>query len=134
MKFIEYPLPAMGEKPDSSEILRTRRTELNLTQQQVAEGAHIQLQQYQRLELGERKIENASMRIALSICAVLKLDPFVLFPECISMNTYSDSAVRSEQFTMNASTVMPIFESVCNLFNDKFGTSRSEERRVGKEC
>ena len=67
-------------------ILRTRREQLELTQQQVADKAKIQLRQYQRLESGERSVLGASMRIGLSVCAVLKLDPFFLFPETKYMN------------------------------------------------
>lgn len=62
-------------QPDKS-ILITRRKQLNMTQQQVADAAHIQLRQYQRLESGERSMASASMRIGLSICSVLKLDPY----------------------------------------------------------
>lgn len=62
-------------------ILKDRRVELELTQQQVAERARIQLRQYQRLESGERSMYGASLRIALSICDVLKLDPFRFVPE-----------------------------------------------------
>lgn len=64
-------------------ILRNRRDEFGMTQQQVADAAGIQLRQYQRLESGERMMAGASMRIGLSICAVLKLDPyrFVYIPQ-----------------------------------------------------
>ncbi len=64
-------------------ILRNRRTEFGMTQQQVADAAGMQLRQYQRLENGERTMAGASMRIGLSICAVLKLDPyrFVSIPQ-----------------------------------------------------
>lgn len=57
-------------------ILRNRRTEFGMTQQQVADAAGIQLRQYQRLENGERTMASASMRIGLSICLVLKLNPY----------------------------------------------------------
>ena len=60
----------------SHHILQNQRKFLGLTQQQVADAAHIQLRQYQRLESGERSMLAASMRIGLSICAALKLDPF----------------------------------------------------------
>lgn len=61
-------------------ILQKRRTDMNLTQQQVADAAGIQLRQYQRLESGERTMAGASMRIGLSICDVLKLDPHRFVP------------------------------------------------------
>lgn len=61
-------------------ILYYRRKQLGMTQQQVADAAHIQLRQYQRLEKGERTMAAASMRIGLSICYVLKLDPYRFYP------------------------------------------------------
>ena len=68
------------------DMLKHRRIALGLTQQQVADLAHIQWRQYQRLESGERSIYSASMRIGLSVCWVLKLDPFRFIPE-LSMRT-----------------------------------------------
>lgn len=62
-------------------ILQKRRAELNMTQQQVADTAKIQLRQYQRLESEERSITSASARIMLSVCAALKLDPYLFLPE-----------------------------------------------------
>ena len=62
-------------------ILHKRRTELKMTQQQAADKAKIQLRQYQRLESEERSITSASARIMLSVCAALKLDPYLFFPE-----------------------------------------------------
>ena len=56
--------------------LKYRREELGLSQQQVATAAGINLRQYQRLESGERKMSSSSMRIGLSICRVLMLDPY----------------------------------------------------------
>lgn len=56
--------------------LLLRRQEFGMTQQEVADAAHIQLRQYQRLESGERSMASASMRIGLSICRVLELDPY----------------------------------------------------------
>ena len=63
-------------------ILQTQRKKLGLTQQQVADAANIQLRQYQRLESGERSMAGASMRIGLSVCDVLKLDPHRFVPHC----------------------------------------------------
>ena len=69
-------------EPDRAILVR-RRKQLGLTQQQVADAAHIQLRQYQRLESGERSMASASLRIGLSVCAVLQLDPrrFVFVPQ-----------------------------------------------------
>ncbi len=59
----------------SGHILKNRREELGMTQQQVADKAHIQLRQYQRFENGERELCSSSMRIGVSICHALELDP-----------------------------------------------------------
>ena len=56
--------------------LRFRREEKHLSQQQVADLAGITLRQYQRFESGERRMSSASLKIGLSICRVLELDPY----------------------------------------------------------
>lgn len=63
-------------------ILKNRRLELELTQQQVADMAKIQLRQYQKLESGEQSIYGASFRIAISVCKALQLDP-QRFIDCV---------------------------------------------------
>ena len=60
---------------DDAGVLRSRREQLGLTQQQVAKQAGIQFSLYQRLESGERSLSGCSMRVGLSICSVLLLDP-----------------------------------------------------------
>ncbi len=62
-------------------IFKQRRLELNMTQQQVADEAGILLRQYHRIESGERSITGMSARILLSVCAVLRLNPYDFFPE-----------------------------------------------------
>ena len=61
-------------------ILKERRTELHMTQIQVAMESVIALQQYQRFEKGIRPLENCSFRIGLRIFATLELDPYDIFP------------------------------------------------------
>jgi len=61
-------------------ILKTRREQLGLSQQQVADMAHIPLKQYQRLETGETGIVGTSFKIGLSVCTVLLLDPYSFLP------------------------------------------------------
>lgn len=56
--------------------LRYRREEFGMTQQQVADACGITLRQYQKFESGDRNMSAASLRIGLSICHVLKLDPY----------------------------------------------------------
>ena len=58
------------------QIIRERRIELGLTQEETAIELGISLQQYQRYEYGERKFSNCPMRIGLRICALLELDPY----------------------------------------------------------
>ena len=67
-------------------ILYKRREEMGLTQQQVADAAKIQLRRYQRLESGERTMAGASLRIALAICHVLKLDPYRFHPDFMGID------------------------------------------------
>ena len=57
-------------------IIRERRIELGLTQEQAALELGISLQQYQRYEYGKRRFSNCPMRIGLRICALLELDQF----------------------------------------------------------
>lgn len=60
-------------------ILQHRRKELGYTQKQVADRASILVGQYQRMESGDRLISASSGRILLSVCEVLKLDPYLFF-------------------------------------------------------
>jgi transcriptional regulator with XRE-family HTH domain len=58
----------------TSNILKERRINLRLTQQEVAEKAGILLQQYQKFESGERKIESATFQTACKIIEALDMD------------------------------------------------------------
>ena len=57
-------------------ILRDRRLELGLTQEEIALELGMSLHQYQRYEYGETTLSNTRMKNGLRICAVLELDPF----------------------------------------------------------
>lgn len=75
----EFPVSNDGNyilMQSDSQVLLSRREQLGLTQQQVADIAGIQLRQYQRIESGERDIANCSMHVGLSVCAALLLDPY----------------------------------------------------------
>lgn len=63
---------------EDHQVLKSRRKQLGLTQQEVANRAHINLMQYNRLETGERHLSGCSMRVGLAVCAVLLLNPFEL--------------------------------------------------------
>ena len=58
----------------TSNILKERRINLRLTQQEVAEKAKILPQQYQKFESGERKIESATFQTACKIIEALDMD------------------------------------------------------------
>ena len=58
----------------TSNILKERRINLRLTQQEVAEKAKILPQQYQKFESGERKIESATFQTACKIIEALNMD------------------------------------------------------------
>ena len=75
----EFPKSTDGEYVAAltdDRILLNRRTRLGLTQRQVAEMAGVPIRQYQRLESGETEISKTTARVALSVCAVLLLDPY----------------------------------------------------------
>lgn len=65
-------------KQNVGKILRKAREMQGMSQMQVASLAGINLGQYQRLEYGIRDFELCSMKVGLSICFVLNLDPFLL--------------------------------------------------------
>lgn len=61
-----------------TKIIRAARDAMGYSQQQVATIIGVHVRQYQRIECGERDIRYASMKLGLSICAVLGIDPLVL--------------------------------------------------------
>lgn len=61
-----------------SRIIMQRRIDSGYSQQEVASLIGVQVRQYQRLEYGERSFASASMKLGLSICALLNIDPFWL--------------------------------------------------------
>ena len=70
----------MTREKDIGKILRSRRLELGMTQEQVALKLGMSIHQYQRYEYGEHRFPNIPMRIGLRVCTVLELDPFELLP------------------------------------------------------
>ena len=61
------------------ENIRSLRVDAGMTQQQVADKAHIVLQQYQKFESGERNIMTCSFQIACRIIEALKMDITAFF-------------------------------------------------------
>lgn len=64
----------MSNETSVQSILKARREELGLTQQQVADAASVNIRQYQKFESGERKISGTSFRIGVAIADILELD------------------------------------------------------------
>ena len=64
--------------PRQVRIISNARKAMGYSQQQVATIIGVHVRQYQRIECGERDIRYASMKLGLSICAVLGIDPLVL--------------------------------------------------------
>ena len=65
-----------------AQVLKNRRIELELTQQEVALELGMHIRQYQRFEYGEQSLAKCSMHTGLRICAVLRLDPYeAVFPD-----------------------------------------------------
>lgn len=124
MNFINFPL-AFDDRITSQEILRTRREKLGLSQQQVAKGAKLQLRQYQRIESGERNLETATLRTALAICAVLKLDPYTFFPEGEIMNKFCEINREPSSTSDMEETLTVFLQQACELYNDNFDTNYS---------
>ena len=60
----------------AGELLRDRRLELGLSQEELALELGMSIHQYQRYEYGETKLANCRMQIGLRICAILELNPF----------------------------------------------------------
>lgn len=104
--FVPYQFPTSPDGrffigQSEGQILRDRREQLEMTQQQVVNMAGIQLKQYQRLELGERTLAGCSMRIGLAVCAALLLDPYeMVCPE----------VAQPDPSTMKPQRTVEIFE------------------------
>lgn len=58
-------------KPVPKNSVQTLRLVRGLTQQEVADRAHMTVSQLQRIEYGERKIENLSLKTAISLASAL---------------------------------------------------------------
>ena len=63
----------------SAKLLYDRRKSKNMTQQEVADIADINIRQYQMFECGTREIKNAPFRLAMNVCNTLDIKPNELF-------------------------------------------------------
>ena len=60
----------------AGQLLRERRLELGMTQEEIALELGMSIHQYQRYEYGETKLANSRMKTGLRICSILELDPY----------------------------------------------------------
>lgn len=72
MIFIPFEMPQSDDGKYTAlltddSVLKTRRAQLGLSQQEVADMAHMPLSQYQRLESGDDILAGASMKNGLAI-------------------------------------------------------------------
>jgi transcriptional regulator with XRE-family HTH domain len=59
------------QKPVEKTKIADLRAIKGMTQQELADQAHMSISQLQRLEYGERKIENLSLKTAISLANAL---------------------------------------------------------------
>ena len=71
-------------------ILRDRRKELGLTQEEVALELGMSIHQYQRYEYGESEMSNTRMKTGLRICAILQLNPFEIIIDAKRPSPHTD--------------------------------------------
>ena len=107
-----------------ADILKSRRSQLGLTQQKVADLAHIKLSQYQRLESDDRYLSGSSMRIGLSVCATLLLDPFEILdvnveqpdPDTMHPQEVIDNPVQNDIFMLKRAGRKPIRKEIMTIY------------------
>ena len=123
----KYPTSSDGEYTEflsNDRIFFNRRTRLGLTQQDVAKMARIPLRQYQRLESGEANISKTTTEIALSVCAVLLLDPYKLInpqytqpdPETLKAQYTLDSIASEDSSNLKRVGRKPIQKDVMSVY------------------
>lgn len=66
------------QKPVKKNTIHNLRLVRGMTQQELAERAHMSISQLQRLEYGERKVENLSLKSALALAKALGVEADVL--------------------------------------------------------
>jgi len=89
----------------AQDVLRHRRLELGYTQAQVAKEAGIHLRQYERLETGEAEFCASNARTLLSVCALLKLDPYMFFPEITGNGDMTDASHGNDTSAVKVYTI-----------------------------
>jgi len=56
-------------------LLKERRVSKEMTQQQVADRAGLNMRHYQMFENGKREITNASFRLVMAVCDAMDIEP-----------------------------------------------------------
>ena len=70
-----------------TQILRSARKKSGLSQLQIATELGVQVRQYQRLEYGERPFSSVNIRVGLTLCSILQIDPYdLVFGERYNLN------------------------------------------------
>ena len=70
-----------------TQILRSARKKSGLSQLQIATELGVQVRQYQRLEYGERPFSSVNIRVGLTLCSILQIDPYdLIFGERCNQN------------------------------------------------
>ena len=117
--FIPYEFPKSRDGEfivcqADNDVLRTRREQLGLTQQQVAHMAGVPFSLYQRLESGSNYLSGCSMKAGLSICAVLMLDPYEVVPSFVEQ--------------LSAERLKPL-----NPFDESVSADDKEKKKAGRK-
>lgn len=63
-----------ASKNNNETFLKTKRIELRLTQQEIADKAGIKASQYSRIEAGDRELSSASFMTTYGILKALEID------------------------------------------------------------
>jgi len=61
-------------RPDRKSPVQTLRLTRGMTQQELAEAAHMSISQLQRIEYGERQVENLTLKTALALAKALGVE------------------------------------------------------------
>ncbi len=97
-----------------SQILRSVRKKSGLSQLQLATELDVQVRQYQRLEYGERPFSSVNIRVGLTLCRILQLDPYVA-PESGTLLNDVVALEDSSVFFFDVKRVITTCSSACRF-------------------
>ncbi len=133
LTFIPFEFPTSSDGKyfavlSEDRIFFNRRTRLGLTQKEVADKAGVPLRQYQRLESGDIELRKSTAEFALSVCAVLLLDPYEMAgvqvkqpdPSTLKPQITFDSGIPEDTISAKRAGRKPIRRDIMNVyFNDE---------------